>query len=108
MEKIITTRHLTQERMDRVVYIGTTIGFGEVVEEVLIPERQHYECMTNTGVIIVKGLDKRTIITMYIARVHQLNKLYALAKKPVPMQLKRIVQRNEKRKLMEESEKFKA
>ena len=33
MEKFIPTTHLIEDRMDRVVFIATKIGFGEIVEE---------------------------------------------------------------------------
>ena len=54
MEKFIPTTHLIEDRMDRVVFIATKVGFGEIVEEFYIEDNhgKHYECVTSTGVII--------------------------------------------------------
>ena len=78
MEKFIPTKHLTEERMDRVVFIATTIGFGEILENFYVEDNhgKHYEYVTSTGVIIVKGLDKKTVVTMYIAHHNQIKRLY--------------------------------
>ena len=64
MEKFIPTTHLLEDRMDRVVFIATTIGFGEIVEEFYIEDNhgKHYECVTSTGVIIVKDLSKKWLL----------------------------------------------
>lgn len=101
MEKFIPTRHLTEDRVDRVVFIATTIGFGEVVDEFYIEDNhgKHYECVTSTGVIIVKGLDKKTVVTMYIARHGQIKRLYG--DRPIPRGLAIVIKRNEKKKLYE-------
>lgn len=101
MEKFIPTRHLTEDRADRVVFIATTIGFGEVVDEFYIEDNhgKHYECVTSTGVIIVKGLDKKTVVTMYIARHGQIKRLYG--DRPIPRGLAIVIKRNEKKKLYE-------
>lgn len=97
MEKFIPTKHLTEDRMDRVVFIATTIGFGEIMEEFYIEDNhgKHYECVTSTGVIIVKGLDKKTVVTMYVARHNQIKRLYE--EREIPRNLRAIIKRNEKK-----------
>ena len=60
---------------------------------------KHYECVTSTGVIIVKGLDKKTVVTMYIARHGQIKRLYG--DRPIPRGLAVVIKRNEKKKLYE-------
>ena len=87
--------------MDRVVFIATTIGFGETVEEFYIEDNhgKHYECVTSTGVIIVKGLDRKTVVTMFIGRTGQIKRLYG--DREIPKNLKAVVKRNEKKKLYE-------
>ena len=97
MERFIPTKHLTEDRMDRVVFIATTIGFGEIVEEFYIEDNhgKHYECVTSTGVIIVKGLDKKTVVTMYVARHNQIKRLYK--EREIPRNLRAIIKRNEKK-----------
>ena len=97
MEKFIPTKHLTEDRMDRVVFIATTIGFGEIMEEFYIEDNhgKHYECVTSTGVIIIKDLSKKVIITMFVGRMAQIKRLYG--DKEIPRNLKAIIKRNEKR-----------
>jgi hypothetical protein len=97
MEKFIPTKHLAEDRMDRVVFIATTIGFGEILESFYVDDEhgKHYECVTSTGVIIVKGIDEKTVVTMYIARHNQIKRLYK--DREIPRGLKAVVKRNEKK-----------
>ena len=97
MEKFIPTKHLTEDRMDRVVFIATTVGFGEIVEEFYIEDNhgKHYECVTSTGVVIVKGMDRKTVVTMYVARHNQIKRLYQ--DKEIPRGLIVVIKRNEKK-----------
>ena len=101
MERFIPTKHLTEDRMDRVVFIATTIGFGEIVEEFYIEDNhgKHYECVTSTGVIIIKDLSKKVIITMFVGRMAQVKRLYG--NREIPKNLKAVVKRNEKKKFYE-------
>lgn len=97
MERFIPTRHLTEDRMERVVFIATTIGFGDTIEEFYVDDDhgKHYECVTSTGVIIVKGLDRKTVVTMYVAHHNQIKRLYK--DREIPRGLKVVVKRNEKK-----------
>ena len=97
MERFIPTKHLTEDRMERVVFIATTVGFGEIIEEFYVEDNhgKHFECVTSTGVIIVKSLDKLTIVTMYVARHNQIKRLYK--EREIPNGLKVVIKRNEKR-----------
>ena len=101
MEKFIPTNHLIEDRADRVVFIATTIGFGETVEEFYVNDNHgaHYECVTSTGVIIIKGLDRKTVVTMYIGRMGQIKHLYG--DREIPRGLKTVIKRNEKKKYYE-------
>ena len=101
MEKFIPTKHLTEDRMERIVFIATTIGFGDIVEEFYIEDNhgKHYEYVTSTGVIIVKGLDKKTVVTMFIGRMAQVKRLYG--DREIPRNLRAVVKRNEKKKFYE-------
>ena len=106
MEKINPTKHLLEDRMDRVVFIATTIGFGEVVDEFIVEDKkrgQRCECVTSTGVIIVKGMDRKTVITMFIGTVKQLAWLYH-GERNIPLSVLKVAKRNEKKRLMEKSE----
>lgn len=97
MEKFIPTTHLIEDRMDRVVFIATKVGFGEIVEEFYIEDNhgKHYECVTSTGVIIVKDLSKKVVVTMFVGRMGQIKRLYG--DKEIPRNLKITIKRNEKK-----------
>lgn len=64
--------HAITARLDRMTFISINIGFGEVVAERNTISRSGGECLmqlTSTGVIIVKGKDDGTIVTMYLATI---------------------------------------
>lgn len=101
MEKFVPTTHLIEDRMDRVVFIATKVGFGEIVEEFYIEDNhgKHYECVTSTGVIIIKDLSKKVVVTMFVGRMGQIKRLYGDRK--IPQNLLAVVKRNEKKKFYE-------
>ena len=68
------TYHAQMERTDRLVYIAMTVGFGEVVFEHRTHE--HRECITDTGVLLVKPLDEEKLITAYIVGMDKAMALY--------------------------------
>ena len=93
MEKEIMSKHLRAERIDRAVYIATTIGIGKEVIRKEKEGRDSYSCLTDTGVVIIRGFDN-SIITMYIATMAQAT---AIAEGNLPKYLKNVVRRNEKK-----------
>lgn len=68
------TYHAQMERTDRLVYIAMTVGFGEVVFEHFSAERK--ECITDTGVLLVKTLKEEKLITAYIVGIDKAMALY--------------------------------
>lgn len=94
------SNHLSEERIDRAVFIGTTIGFGEIIKKAVRTNKEGKErcyCITDTGVIIVKTLDEQVVITMYIAQFNQVSWIYG--KEKIPTSLIRTVRKNEKNKM---------
>ena len=71
-EKVTISHHLRADRLDRVAYIATTIGYGNIVFERHSPSTPTVSCLTDTGVLIVKD-EEGMIITMYIAEYKQAN-----------------------------------
>lgn len=61
------SRHVQEDRLDRMVYIATTIGFGEVIFERVNNDRR--ECITDTGVLMVKSIVGDVLITAYIISI---------------------------------------
>ena len=71
--------HISEERVDRACYIMQTIGIGEVIkEERCVDEkgRISWQCLTNTGVILVLSEDKKIAITLYIATQPKVSAMY--------------------------------
>jgi hypothetical protein len=104
-EKHIVTNHLSEDRIDRAVFIATTIGFGEIIHKVKKANKEGKErcyCITNTGVIIVKTPDEKVVITMYIAGKKQTSELFN-GKDNVPSSLWTTVCSNEKKNLSNKS-----
>ena len=73
------TYHISEERVDRACYIMQTIGIGEVIKEVRCVQedgRVSWQCLTNTGVILVLSEDKKICITLYIASQPKVSAMY--------------------------------
>ena len=68
------TYHAQMERTDRLVYIAMTVGFGEIVFEHRTLE--HRECITDSGVLLVKPLHEDILITAYIVGIDKAMALY--------------------------------
>lgn len=96
-KNVIFSHHALTERADRIAYIATTIGFGEIVHSVWDVDNQNYRCITDTGVMMIKSRDD-VIITMFIATYGQVERLY---NGNVPKSISEIIRRNTKRKLNE-------
>lgn len=109
-KKTKMTRHFQEERLHRAVFIGITIGFGDIVHEHLVFDKQRgyrLHCVTNTGVDIIKDPSSKAVITAYIMTVNQLKKLFD-NEGDIPLSLLSVVRRNEKQKLHEKSEQYRA
>jgi hypothetical protein len=57
----------------------TTIGIGEVIKEQKCVDekgRISWQCLTNTGVILVLSEDKKIAVTLYIATQPKVSAMY--------------------------------
>lgn len=96
MERVIFSKHMLQDRIDRYVFIATQLGFGEIIFS-----KPHQTSagagtfnITSTGVIMIKGYHN-TIITMYIGSAEQIRAAYG--DNQMPRELIHQIRRNEKR-----------
>ena len=99
MKKVEFSNHALFDREERIVWIATEVGFGEVIDTIVIyyEERNHRRVeLTETGVAIIKAADKEFVITMYLPTQRQLVKWYG-SKNAVPIRLLNVAKRNEKR-----------
>ena len=88
------TYHISEDRLDRACYIMQTVGIGEIVkEERCIQEdgRISWQCLTNTGVILVLSEDRKIVITLYIASQAKVSAMY---KGNTPSWMFKVVKKN--------------
>ena len=72
------SKHALNERADRITYIATTIGFGEIIARKLVVNERGkvMRLLTDTGVIIVTDIHEECILTMWIANSTQVKDFY--------------------------------
>lgn len=71
--------HISEDRLDRAMFIMTTIGIGEVIKEQKCVDekgRISWQCLTDTGVILVLSEDKQVAVTLYIATQPKVSAMY--------------------------------
>ena len=99
MTKVKFSEHALEDREERIVWIATEVGFGEVVDTIVTydVERGYRRVeLTSTGVAIFKPMDKEIVITMYLLSMRKLIAFYG-GKNHVPIRLLNVVKRNEKK-----------
>ena len=99
MTKVKFSEHALEDREERIVWIATKVGFGEVIDTVISydVERGYRRVeLTSTGVAIFKPMDEEIIITMYLLSMRKLIAFYG-GKNHVPIHLLNVVKRNEKK-----------
>ena len=95
------TSHCANDRIARVQAIITNIGLGQIVAErkelssnPRFPFK--YVSITDTGVTVVRSVDKTRIITMYVTTVRELIRVYD-GRANVPDKMMHIVIQNERK-----------
>ena len=73
-KKIVMSTHVREDRLDRMTYIAINVGFGEVVMEHRMETKK--ECITNTGVILVKNLEDDFLITAFVGTIDKVTAIY--------------------------------
>ena len=99
MKKVEFSNHALFDREERIMWIATEVGFGDVVDTIIIydEERNHRRVeLTETGVAIIKAVDEGLVITMFLPTQRQLAKWYG-SKDTVPIHLLNVAKHNEKR-----------
>jgi hypothetical protein len=99
------TYHISEDRLERAYYIMQTVGIGDVIkEQKCIDEkgRTSWQCLTNTGVLLVLDEKKEILITLYIASQPKVSAMY---QGKTPSWVFNIVRKN--RKYAEEQNKIK-
>lgn len=71
--------HISEDRLDRAVYIMQTVGLGEIIKEERTVDTQgrvSWQCLTDTGVLLVLNEQKTIAITLYIATQPKVSAMY--------------------------------
>ena len=79
MMKRNITYHISEDRIDRAVFIMQTIGLGNIIKEVRQVDekgRVGWQCLTDTGVLLVLDEKKEVAITLYIATQPKVSAMY--------------------------------
>lgn len=93
MEKTKFSKHAINDRMDRLMLIATTFGWGE--EVISVQEDGKTLIVTDTGIMIIKSLDRKTLVTAYPANLLKVSALYhTYYGTDIPCWLVRIILRN--------------
>lgn len=95
------TYHCKTQRAARVQKIIENIGIGQVIrerycrsaEQIKSGEAGRYQCLTDTGIILILSEDKKTIVTMYVATYREALKIYGGTK--IPPYLHKKIDRNQ-------------
>ena len=78
MERNITY-HISEDRIDRAVFIMETVGLGNIIKECRQVDekgRVSWQCLTDTGVLLVLSEDKKICVTLYIATLPKVSAMY--------------------------------
>lgn len=95
LEKNKLSYHARVERQNRMKAIEETLGFTHIVIEHKDFNRNVVNCITSSGVIIIKNLKTDKIVTAYMGTYRQIEAICRLAgKKDVPPKLQKKVKKN--------------
>lgn len=89
-----TSKHLLDDRFDRVMHIATTVGFGEIAYKKPLQKADGWAVITTTGVLLVTDRHDSFIVTMYLVDMEQ---LVAIFEGNPPKEIKKIVKENMKK-----------
>jgi len=98
-QKTKFTRHALEDREDRIVWIATKVGFGQVIDTIQIydVERGYRKVeLYETGVAVIRVNETNAIITMFLPTPTQLENWYG-KKGSVPIRLATMAKLNKKR-----------
>ena len=91
MMKYVVTKHCSEERMERLIQIGTTIGFGEkVLIELYNEETGHLERLMDNGLLLILDAKGEVLITAFPVDVDRAFAMYKAQDKEFPRTVAKI------------------
>lgn len=89
--------HALIERGDRLLHIAKTVGWGkEIVLRLEKPETQTVECLTDSGVLLIKSMDESVLVTAYLPTLKKATAIYYQANKKIPSFMVAKIRKNQK------------
>ena len=76
MELMKISEHGRIDRVERITRIITELGIGEIVLTIEHREMKRLECLTSTGVILIKSSTDNVVITAYVASIERAVAMY--------------------------------
>jgi hypothetical protein len=76
MELMKISEHGRIDRVERITRIITELGIGEIVLTIEHREMKRLECLTSTGVILIKSSTDNVVITAYVASIDRVIAMY--------------------------------
>ena len=77
---VINTKHQGNDRKSRQELIDNVIGRGNIIDRFIVdrghPNGAEIHNVTDTGIIIIQNLNTEKLVTMLIARPHQIMRYY--------------------------------
>lgn len=100
--RITMTNHIKEERLDRLTYIALNVGFGNVILEHIREEDGRRDCLTDTGVLMIKAAHEEILITAFVANIDKVTAIYhKCGYTSVPANIRKVVLKNEKHNKMQ-------
>lgn len=88
-----TSIHVQEERLERLTKIGVTIGFGKEFTSVSLEKESKRYVLTDTGVLMVYGLQDKKLITVFVPKLQYVKKYFSV----LPFALELIIRNNQKK-----------
>ena len=77
IDKSQVSRHILNDRADRLSLIGAAVGFGEaVLRERYSPAKESWSCFMDSGAMLIWSKDKKKLVTGFIPRKEQVIWVY--------------------------------
>lgn len=93
--KLTMTQHASKERATRLERIIEIAGIGEPAKRVWQEERQHWEVITTTGILLVMNEQQTVLVTAFACNMNKARALYK-GDRNIPKSIKKAIINNER------------
>lgn len=90
MMKLRFSNHAMIDRIERITFIGTNVGFGEIVSTKPTGENREV-CLTDTGVLLIRSVITQEIVTVYLAGIDAIAWMFGGVENEIKRRVKKVV-----------------